>query len=179
MKRTIPKQKQRKRAHKIERVVRSIVSCCEVFRTHGGGATRLVRLLPPSTPSCSSDVIVAQRPPRWSFPCCSLVWSCSRQFGAMVLTCAVESCRTNYKEQANKVVVIPEKQSVFKFPNPVKRAELRLKSIRFCNRKDFVPTENSVICSKHFDPKLIKFGDRNTLHVRYVTLRWKLNPLHN
>ena len=131
MKRTIPKQKQRKRAHKIERVVRSIVSCCEVFRTHGGGATRLVRLLPPSTPSCSSDVIVAQRPPRWSFPFCSLVWSCSRQFGAMVLTCAVESCRTNY--QANKVVVIPDKQSVFKFPNPVKRAELRSKWIRFCN----------------------------------------------
>ena len=38
------------------------------------------------------------------------------------------------------------------------------------NRKDWEPTGNSGICAKHFDPALLKTGQR-------ITLKWAHDPV--
>ena len=86
----------------------------------------------------------------------------------MVNTCSVAFCKTGCKQIINKVDEIPENHSVFSFPS--KKPEIYRLWIKFVNRKEWQPTKNSGICSKHFDEKYLKNGVR-------TTLRWELNPV--
>ena len=86
----------------------------------------------------------------------------------MVNTCSVAFCKTGYKKRINKVDEIPENYSVFSFPT--KNPEINRLGIKFVNRKEWQPTKNSGVCSKHFEEKYLKNGVR-------TTLRWELNPV--
>ena len=61
--------------------------------------------------------------------------------------CCVPGCKTNYDSE-----VKDENVSVFHFPNDEERRKLWLWKIK---RKDFVPSKESVVCSKHFVDKFI------------------------
>ena len=84
--------------------------------------------------------------------------------------CALVDCRTNYKKQEDKVRVVANKESVFLFPNKVKKPDLYRKWIRFVNRHSWEPKQSIGICAKHFDSKYIKSGCRQTL-------KWELDPV--
>ena len=95
--------------------------------------------------------------------------------------CAVIYCCSGYKSKSSNTKVNPRKltsettiynkeNSVFVFPDAVKRPELRKKWIKFVYRKNWFPTEHSGVCSPHFDPKFIKYGVR-------ITLIYDLNPI--
>ena len=71
--------------------------------------------------------------------------------------CAIVGCRTGYQGR--------EKHSTFLFPKYLKE-----KWKKFVNRKDWHPTNYSVICAKHFDNKYIKEGKK-------CKLRWELQPI--
>ncbi|XP_065682418.1 uncharacterized protein LOC136095597 [Hydra vulgaris] len=85
----------------------------------------------------------------------------------MVNTCALVYCKTGYKKSENQIDVIPEKYSLFGFPenNP----DLFKQWVAFVNQKLWKPSNNSAICAKHFDEKYLKIG-------KIVTLVWNLNP---
>ena len=51
-----------------------------------------------------------------------------------------------------------------------KKPEINRLWIKFVNRKEWQPTKNSGVCSKHFEEKYLKNGVR-------TTLRWELNPV--
>ena len=87
----------------------------------------------------------------------------------MVKSCAVVDCRTNVKKQNGKVTTIQNQDTVFQFPDPIKKPELFKKWVRFVNRQEFTVMENSGMCAKHFEDKFIKVGKRKTL-------RWDLDP---
>ena len=80
----------------------------------------------------------------------------------MVNTCVVLGCRSGYASESAKV-------SSFKFPFHI--LELNKKWIKFVNRKDWFPTQNSVICSCHFEDKFI------ITCTKRKKLNWKLNPI--
>lgn len=80
----------------------------------------------------------------------------------MVNKCCVVGCNSNY--------VGGETVPVFGFP---KDEDLKNLWIRFVNRKDWVATNSSVICLKHFDNKFYKKGDSGK---RY-RLRHELKPI--
>ena len=88
--------------------------------------------------------------------------------------CAVIYCCSGYKSKSSntnvntlkltsKTTVYNKENSVFAFPDALKRPELRKKWIKFVNRKNWFPTEHSGVCSAHFDPKFLKHGVRMTL----------------
>lgn len=64
------------------------------------------------------------------------------------------------------------RETVFGFPDQIKKPDLYRKWVRFINRQSWVPTNNSGICAKHFDPKFVKISERKTL-------KWELNPVPN
>ena len=76
----------------------------------------------------------------------------------------------NPQKLTSETTIYNKKNSVFAFPNAVKRPELRKKWIKFVNRKIWFPTEHSGVCSAFFDPKFIKHGVR-------MTLIYDLNPM--
>ena len=86
----------------------------------------------------------------------------------MVNTCVVAFCKTGYKKRQHKINVVPEKFPVFRFL--LKNSELNRQWIRFVNRRDWAPTGHSGVCSKHFEEKCLKVGER-------ATLRWELQPV--
>ena len=86
----------------------------------------------------------------------------------MVNTCSVVYCKTGYKKRGNEEDKIPEKHSVFGFPDS--KPDLKAKSVKFVSRKSWLPTKNSGICVKHFEERLLKRGLR-------TTLRWDLNAV--
>ena len=79
-------------------------------------------------------------------------------------------CRTNYKKQDANVRVLANKETVFHFPDKNKKPDLYKKWIKFVNRDSWEPKSSVGICSKHFDPQLIKIGCRKTL-------KWELDPI--
>lgn len=81
----------------------------------------------------------------------------------MVNSCVVIGCRSGYESEKVKI-------SMFKFPSH-KRKGLKEKWIKFVDRKNWYPSKNSVLCSKHFDKKFIITGDVRT------KLNWFLNPV--
>ena len=81
----------------------------------------------------------------------------------MVNKCAAVNCKTGYTHSKSS-----GKLSKFGFPFPDK--ELTEKWIRFLNRKDFYPSEHSVLCELHFEEKfIVRSGKSNLL--------WKLKPV--
>ena len=88
----------------------------------------------------------------------------------MTKTCSVTGCRSNLKKQSNKISIVTNKATVFGFPKQSKHPDLYRKWVSFCVQKDFVLTENSGICSHHFNAEYIKVGKRKTL-------RWVLAPV--
>ena len=89
----------------------------------------------------------------------------------MTKTCSVGGCHTNHQKKVNGKSVITNPGTVFCFPDEHRQADLFKAWIRFCNRKDkFVVTNNSGVCAKHFEERLIRYGERNTLV-------WALNPI--
>ena len=80
--------------------------------------------------------------------------------------CCVVGCRSNYKRKieecssnSNHVTY----KTVFSFPDS-NQLDLRNCWIKFVNRADWSPTENSVICIDHFEDKYLKRGKRITLN---------------
>lgn len=72
-------------------------------------------------------------------------------------TCSVPLCRSNYKLRKEEVErgIKNEYVPVFRFPA---NSELREKWISRINRKNFQPTERSVVCIKHFrDTDIIRY----------------------
>ena len=57
------------------------------------------------------------------------------------------------------------------FPSKDTDPELRNQWILFVNRKDWQPSDHSVICHSHFDEKFLLHGKKKT------NLRWELQPL--
>ena len=89
----------------------------------------------------------------------------------MTKTCSVAGCNTNHKKKVDGKSVIVNPGTVFNFPNENRQEDLRRTWVQFCNRKDaFVITNNTGICTKHFDQQFIKDGTRKTL-------KWALNPV--
>ena len=88
----------------------------------------------------------------------------------MTKTCSVAACNTNHKKRINGTPVISHPGTVIKFPNK-KNESLLPAWVKFCNRKhEFTITNNTGICTKHFDEKFINKGTR-------MTLKWELNPV--
>lgn len=89
----------------------------------------------------------------------------------MVNKCVVVGCDTGYKKRKRDVstedVIIIRKGS-FHFPKNNK--ELFQKWTKFVSRKDWAPSDNSVICSEHFESRFILRGKR-------IKLNWELNPV--
>ena len=72
----------------------------------------------------------------------------------MTKTCSVAGCNTNHKKRVNGKSIISNPGTVFTFPNENKHGDLRREWVRFCNRKHaFVITNNTGICTKHFEEK--------------------------
>ena len=69
----------------------------------------------------------------------------------MPLKCCIVNCRSNY---------VGEKESVpvFSFPDKEKEEDLRKRWIKFINRKNWEPSDSSVICKNHFEPIYVKQG---------------------
>ena len=76
--------------------------------------------------------------------------------------CSVVDCNSGYKDGPN----YPR----YKFPQD---KQLAAKWLRFLNRPaDYVITENSFICSQHFDNKFLKTTSQN-----FTRLNYNLNPI--
>ena len=58
-------------------------------------------------------------------------------------TCVIVGFKANYKKRNRKQDFIPEKCTVFGFPDVKENAELRAKWTRFVNRKDYNPSDYS------------------------------------
>ena len=67
----------------------------------------------------------------------------------MVNKCCIYNCRFNYAGENHTVV--------FSFPRD---DGLKKIWVRFANRKDWCPSNSSVICIKHFGKKYLKMGER-------------------
>ena len=89
----------------------------------------------------------------------------------MTKTCSVAGCNTNHKKRVDGKTIILNPGTVFTFPNDNRYAEIRREWVRFCNRKRaFDITNNSGICTKHFEERFVNDGERKTL-------KWMLNPI--
>ena len=76
--------------------------------------------------------------------------------------CSVVDCNSGYKDGPN--------YTRYKFPLD---EQLAAKWLRFLNRPaDYVITENSLICSQHFDNKFLKTTSQN-----FTRLNYNLNPI--
>ena len=76
----------------------------------------------------------------------------------LVNKCCIYNCRFNYAGENHTVV--------FSFPRD---DDLKKIWVRFVNRKDWSPSNSSVICIKHFEKKYLKMGERKKrcrLHMR-------------
>ena len=88
----------------------------------------------------------------------------------MTKTCAVAGCKTNYKKRENGATTITNPGTVIGFPNESNPNLLR-EWIRFCNQKKSLQITSTIgICTKHFNDKFVKVGERKTL-------RWELHPI--
>ena len=80
--------------------------------------------------------------------------------------CIVFGCNTAYESCEEKNV------STFSFPSASDdKLDLIEHWKRFVNRDNWAPSQNSVICQKHFEPKFIIYGKQRN------RLNWKLNPI--
>ena len=75
-------------------------------------------------------------------------------------TCVIAYFKTGYTKRQNKIDFVAEIFPVFRFP--AKNADLNKKWIKFVNRKDWAPPKHNGICSKHFEAKFLKVGQRTT-----------------
>ena len=66
----------------------------------------------------------------------------------MVNKCCIYNCRSNYAVENHTVV--------FSFPRD---DDLKKILVRFVNRKDWSPSNSSVICIKHFEKEYLKMGE--------------------
>ena len=80
----------------------------------------------------------------------------------MVNKCVAFGCKSGYKSKNS------EKVSSFRFPHG--NRELLQKWLKFVNRADWIATQSSVLCVKHFEEKFILKGKRNKLD-------WSLYPV--
>ena len=78
----------------------------------------------------------------------------------MVNKCVAFGCKTGYDSHIN--------MSTFRYPHT--KPALMEKWIKFVNRSDWIPTNNSVLCVKHFKEEFISKGKRNNL-------KWSLHPV--
>ena len=69
----------------------------------------------------------------------------------MPYKCCIVGCKSNYD-------TVDEKTSTFGFPDEVKEHDRRERWIKFVNRKNFVPNENTKICERHFELVYVKKG---------------------
>ena len=89
----------------------------------------------------------------------------------MVNKCVVVGCAHGYRKRkcdSDNADVLCIKKASFHFPK--NNDSLYQKWIRFISRKDWKPTENSVICCDHFEPQFLKYGKRTKLN-------WELDPI--
>ena len=82
----------------------------------------------------------------------------------MVNTCVAVGCDSGYLSKKSDAKIC-----MFHFP--LKKPELLVHWERFVNRREWKPTENSVLCDKHFDEKYIKRFSKK------CHLNWKMNPV--
>ena len=83
----------------------------------------------------------------------------------MVNKCSAYGCSTGLLTQ---LVKNDEKIATFHFP--LKKPDLLNVWKKFVNRRDWNPTQSSVVCEKHFADRLVTRGKRTTLN-------WSLNPI--
>ena len=77
-------------------------------------------------------------------------------------TCSVVGCNSGYKDGSN--------DPRFKFPQ---KLELVAKQLLFLNRPaDYVVTNDSFICSQHFDPSYMQVTEQH-----FTRLNYDLNPI--
>ena len=81
--------------------------------------------------------------------------------------CVVVGCNTGHKKGKRKYQqenaddgVHSSKKSMFHFPQ--NDEELKRKWIKFVSRKEWTPSDSSVVCSDHFDSKYLICGDKRT-----------------
>ena len=99
----------------------------------------------------------------------------------MVNTCVVVGCVFNYEKtrkrdatgnllsSVNDTTDIEQRTGIFHFP---KSDDLKQKWNKFVSRKDWEPTNNSVICSGHFESKYLIHG----MGKQRVRLNFELDP---
>ncbi|KAG1651616.1 THAP domain-containing protein 1 [Nymphon striatum] len=131
-------------------VVFQNIVCIKFFLTLGGDPGKVEHLR--GTPILDCDVRNRIRPP-WLVV---LTEKHCIQSDKMVYKCAAFGCRSGYKgETADRIL------SFHKFP--LKDPELIQRWLRRLQRKNFVPTENSRLCSLHFDDSsfVLQTTDKN------------------
>ena len=69
----------------------------------------------------------------------------------MPYKCCIVGCKSNYD-------TVDEKTTTFGFPDEVKEFDRRECWVKFVNRKNFVPNENTKICERHFELVYVKKG---------------------
>ena len=84
----------------------------------------------------------------------------------MVNKCTAYGCTTGYIRKNKE----DNDGSIATFHFPTKKDELLDKWKQFVGKKDWSPTNASVLCEKHFKEKFLKRGKR-------TTLKWDLNPV--
>jgi hypothetical protein len=99
-----------------------------------------------------------------------MVW-CFEIYLALIMPnkCVAFGCKSNYDSE-KKCFSDAEGNKVSTFSFPLKKPELLSVWIKFVNRVDFKPSENSVLCEKHFNENLIKRGGQRN------KLIWKSEP---
>ena len=88
----------------------------------------------------------------------------------MVNKCVVVGCEHGYtkRKRDKDVVDIPTAKGSFHFP--ANNDALKKKWTKFVSRDDWIPSENSVICSDHFESTYLVIGKR-------IRLRRELDPI--
>ena len=81
-----------------------------------------------------------------------------------------DGCKTNYKKRVHGINTVTHPGTVISLPDEVIKPDLRRQWMRFCNQKSFHIKHKSGICTKHFDAKFVKEGERKTL-------KWELDPV--
>ena len=81
----------------------------------------------------------------------------------MVNTVAV-GCESGYLSKKSDAKICT-------FHFPMNKPELLVQWERSVNRREWKPTENSILCNKHFDEKYIKWFSKK------CHLNWKINPV--
>ena len=79
-------------------------------------------------------------------------------------------CNTGWDREKPDPLPTSGDAKIATFHFPMKKPELLAKWKKFVNLQDWIPTESSVLCEKHFEPQYIKQGSR-------TTLKWEQYPI--